>query len=100
MICWHKPGSQAVKKAQHDQHRVHVASGGNGVVRVLTGSALTEADGETDVGNFGIFEAAGEAEVRAFVEADPFTIAGIVDSVEIVRLPDRFKAHRIQPLSS
>ncbi len=68
-----------------------MASGGNSAARVLTGSALTEADGETDIGNFGIFEAAGEAELRAVLHADPFTMADIVDSVDIVRLPDRFR---------
>jgi uncharacterized protein YciI len=66
---------------------------------VLIGSALTEDDGETPIGNFGVLEAACREAAQAFAENDPFVLAGLVESIEITALASRFQAHRIDPLT-
>ena len=82
-----------------ERHREHVASGGGGLARVLIGSALTDDDGETPVGNFGVLDAPSREAAQAFAENDPFARAGIVESIDIVALPTRFPAHRIGPMT-
>ena len=58
----------------------HVATGGGGLAKVLIGSALTEDDGETPVGNFGVLEAPTREAAQAFAESDPYARAGLVES--------------------
>ena len=118
MICRHKPGMTELREQHRDAHRQHVATGGGGLARVLIGSALTEDDAETPLGNFGILEAStreaaqafeelrasgGPAGSRppsqAFAENDPFARAGLVESIEITALASRFQAHRIDPMT-
>ena len=101
MICPHYEGPQAA--ALRDQlrphHRAWVASGGNGLARVLTGSAMWNDDGE-GIGNFGVLEAKDEAAARAFATGDPFAKGGVVSRVELTRIADTFQADRIQPLTA
>ena len=99
MICKHKPGTLEMRERHRDAHRQHVASGGNGSVRVLTGSALTADDAETPCGNFGVLEAPTREAALAFATNDPFARAGIVESIEVVALASRFQADRIRPMS-
>jgi uncharacterized protein len=99
MVCRHRAGTEAVRAQHRDAHREHVLTGGGGVARVLTGSALTLEDGETPVGNFGVMEAPTREAVQAFAEADPFARAGIVESIEITPVAARFQAQRIDPLT-
>jgi uncharacterized protein len=101
MICPHNTGAEinALRDRLRPQHRDWVASGGNGLARVLTGSALWNAKAE-GIGNFGILEAQDEAAARAFAEGDPFFKGGVVKRVELTRLADTFQASRIQPLTT
>ncbi len=99
MTCRHKPGMTELRERHRDAHRQHVATGGGGLARVLIGSALTEDDGESPVGNFGVLEAASRQAAQAFAESDPFAIAGLVESIEITALASRFQAHRIDPMT-
>lgn len=99
MVCRHKPGSAALRDATREAHRAYVASGGDGGARVLTGSAITEDDGETATGNFGVLEAATRQAATDFAWNDPYALAGIVESVEITALASRFQANRIDPLT-
>lgn len=99
MICRHRPGMEALRTATREAHRAHVVSGHDGRVRVLIGSALTEDDGATGFGNFGILEAPDRATAVAFAEADPYARAGIVATIEITALATAFQAHRIDPMS-
>lgn len=94
MRCLHHPGMDAARDAHRADHRAWVQSGGEGVARVLIGSALLDDAGGA-VGNFGILAAAGMAEARAFAEGDPFVRAGIVAEIELTPLPEGFQAHRI-----
>jgi uncharacterized protein YciI len=100
MICPHKAGAEisTLRDTLRPQHRAWVASGGHGLARVLTGSALWTAGGE-GIGNFGILEAQDEVAARAFAEGDPFFAGGVVERVELMRLADTFQARRIDPLT-
>ncbi len=100
MICPHHSGTEIRNLRDHlrPQHREWVASGGKGLVRVLTGSALWNAHGG-GIGNFGIIEARDENAAHAFATGDPFYTGGVVKRVELTRLADGFQAHRIDPLT-
>lgn len=100
MICRHRPGADELRAAHREAHRAHVASGGGGLARVLIGSALTEDDAETPLGNFGVLEAPTREAARAFAEADPYARAGLVETIEIVALASRFQADRIRPMTA
>lgn len=99
MICRHRPGQDARRAEMRDAHRAHVASGHGGRVKVLIGSALTADDAESPIGNFGLLEAPDRAAAQAFAEADPYAVAGIVETIEITALAATFQAHRIDPMT-
>ena len=99
MICRHKPDVDALRDEHREAHRAHVVSGGGGVAKVLTGSALTQDDFSTAFGNFGVLEAPSREAAMAFAETDPYARAGIVESIEIMALASRFQAARIDPLT-
>ncbi|MEJ1156802.1 YciI family protein [Prosthecomicrobium sp. N25] len=99
MVCRHRAGLQDVREANREAHRRHVATGGNGLARVLIGSALVGEDGTTPVGNFGVMEAANREAVEAFAATDPYALAGLVETIEITALPAQFQAHRIDPMT-
>lgn len=100
MVCDHaKTADIATRRdAARADHRDWVTSGGGGLVKVLTGSAIWNADGE-GIGNFGILQAETEEKARAFAEGDPFYISGIVTGYTMTRLADGFRAERIDPLT-
>lgn len=100
MVCPHNTGAEinALRDQLRPEHRAWVASGGNGLARVLTGSALWNPKAE-GIGNFGILEAHDEETARAFGEGDPFFKGGVVKRVELTRLADTFRADRIAPLT-
>lgn len=100
MICHHHEGPKigALRDSLRPAHRDWVASGGDGVAIVLTGSALWNEAG-IGIGNFGILQASSEAAARAFAEGDPFATGGVVRAITLTRLADTFRADRITPLS-
>jgi uncharacterized protein YciI len=100
MICPHHAGPDvaALRDRLRPAHRAWVASGGDGLARVLTGSALWNDAGD-GIGNFGIIEADDEAAARAFANGDPFATGGVVKRVELTRMADSFQASRIDPLT-
>jgi uncharacterized protein YciI len=99
MICRHHPDAAERRAGARDAHRAHVTSGGGGIARVLTGGPLTEDDGETATGNFGVLDAPTREAAEAFAASDPYAQAGIVQSVEIIPIANRFQANRIDPLT-
>jgi uncharacterized protein len=99
MTCHHRPDVSDLRAQHRDAHRHHVATGGGGLARVLIGSPVTEDDGETQTGNFGILEAPTREAAMAFAEADPYALAGVVERIEITALASRFQAHRIDPMT-
>lgn len=98
MECTHHTGREAVRDRLRPKHRAWVASGGEGLVRVLVGSATLNDDG-TALGNFGLLEAANENDARAFAQGDPFALGGVVRDIRLLRLADTFQAHRIDPMT-
>lgn len=98
MVCQHHPDMYALRDLLRPAHRAWVASGGDGLASVLTGSALWDSDG-TGIGNFGILSAETETAARAFADGDPFAQGGVVCEITLTRLADTFQAGRIQPLS-
>ena len=100
MICPHHSGPDIAALRDHLRplHRDWVATGGNGLARVLTGAALWNGDGQ-GIGNFGILEAKDESAARAFAQGDPFAQGGVVARVEVTRLADSFQANRITALT-
>jgi uncharacterized protein YciI len=99
MICRHRPNASDLREQHQDTHRRHVSTGGDGLAKVLIGSALTDDDGETPIGNFGVLEAPSREAAVAFARQDPYALAGCVESIEITALASRFQAHRIDPMT-
>ena len=98
MQCTHHPDMDEKRDALRPDHRGWVGSGGNGLARVLVGSA-TMTPAETALGNFGILEAETYANALAFAEGDPFAKGGVVSDIQLTRLADGFQAHRIDPMT-
>ena len=98
MICHHHEHVATLRDELRPRHREWVQCGGNGLARVLTGSALWSDTGE-GIGNFGILEATDEDAARRFAEGDPFALGGVVARIELTRLADGFQAQRIDPLT-
>lgn len=98
MVCPHHEHVADLRDQLRPAHRAWVASGGNGLARVLTGSALWNDAGD-GIGNFGIIEAVDETAARAFANGDPFARGGVVSRVDLTRMADSFQAGRIRPLT-
>jgi uncharacterized protein YciI len=99
MICRHRDDVSVLRDETRPKHREHVASGGNGLAKVLTGSALRQTESEDGIGNFGVIEADSYEAALRFAETDPFYLSGVVQSVELIRLADTFQANRIDPMT-
>lgn len=99
MRCLHHPGQDAARDTHRPAHRAWVQSGGHGLVQVLIGSALLDADGR-GIGHWGVLVARGLDDARRFAEGDAFNTGGIVAQIELTLLPDGFPAQRIaDPMS-
>ncbi|WP_180901987.1 YciI family protein [Martelella soudanensis] len=94
MRCLHHPDMDLLRDEMRPRHREWVGGGGRGLVSVLIGSALIDEAGRSS-GNFGILEAKTRADAEAFANGDPFSVAGIVATVEVTPLPATFQADRI-----
>jgi uncharacterized protein len=99
MVCQHHANIDAQRDALRPAHRAWVASGGEGLAVVLTGSALWD-DGGAGIGNFGVLKAGSAEDAHAFAAGDPFAKGGVVREITITRLADTFQAARIDPLTS
>ncbi|MFZ3582867.1 YciI family protein [Loktanella sp. DJP18] len=98
MQCTHHPDMDATRDALRPDHRAWVATGGDGLARVLVGSATLHPD-MTALGNFGILQSESEANAMAFAQGDPFAKGGVVSDIRLIRLADGFQAHRIDPMT-
>src|SRR5436305_3908212 len=99
MTCRHRADAADLREQHRDAHRLHVSTGGDGLAKVLIGSPLTEDDGETPVGHFGVLEASSRDAAAAFARQDPYALAGIVESIELTARASRFQANRIDPMT-
>ncbi len=92
VISQDKPGMLEVRRDNRAAHLAHVKTGGGGLVRVLVGSPLGR---ETMTGTWMVMEAADEAAIAAFNAADPYEIAGLFASREILPIHAVFDPARI-----
>ncbi|MFN4100515.1 MAG: YciI family protein [Pararhodobacter sp.] len=96
MRCTHRPDADADRDHLRPTHREWNKSGGEGLVSVLTGSALWDADGVA-IGHWGILEAESLENARAYLAGDPFVTGGVVTDTDLTRMADGFAADRIHP---
>jgi uncharacterized protein YciI len=79
LICIDKPGALGLRMATREAHFAY-AGAHRGAVRL--GGPFLDEGGEM-AGSLIILEAADLAAARAFSAADPYTLAGLFQSVEI-----------------
>jgi len=77
-----RPDSAALRAETAAQHRDYVA---RFVPQIVLGGPLLAADGETMVGSQIIIDMPDAQAVRAFVENEPYTRAGLFEQVQIRR---------------
>jgi uncharacterized protein YciI len=78
-----RPGMQEVRAANRPPHREYLRNPGKHKVVVRVAGPTLAPDGETMNGMLLIVEAADAASVRAFLADDPYSRAGIFQSVEV-----------------
>ena len=77
-----RPHSDDLREATTDAHRAYVMAATDGM---YLGGPLLSDDGEMMVGSLIIKEFTGRAEAQAFVDAEPYNVAGLFESVTIRR---------------
>ncbi len=80
LICRDKPGALDLRMATREKHLAWVGDNMAKVIRA--GPMLT--NGGTMAGSVFFLEAESRAEVEAFNAADPYSLAGLWESVEIL----------------
>ena len=80
LICLDKPNSSAVRQEARPRHLAYIEARKD-AVRVA--GPFTSEDGASMLGSLIILEAADIGAARAFAANDPYTLAGLFDSVEI-----------------
>ncbi len=78
--CRDKPGSLDLRLATRDEHLAYVAGFAD---KLKLAGPVTLEDGETMAGSLLIFDVESQAEVEAFSAGDPYTRAGLFESVDI-----------------
>ncbi len=80
LFCEDKPDSEALRLANREAHLAYV--GDHSITVKLAGPMLSD-DGEHMIGSMFIVEANSVAEVSALNAADPYTLAGLFETVAI-----------------
>ena len=80
IVCVDKPNSVQLRMDTSPEHVEHLKAHADRLL--LAGPNLAE-DGTTSIGSILIFQAETAAEAKAFADADPYTKAGLFDSVTI-----------------
>lgn len=78
--CLDKPGSLGVRQATRPDHLAYVEAN---IARVVVAGPIFADDGTTPIGSLLILDMDSRAEVEAFAAADPYTKAGLFDTVTI-----------------
>ena len=78
--CIDKPDGMDKRMENRPAHLAFLNGLGS---RVKIGGALLAADCRTPVGSMIVFEADSEADVQALLAADPYSIAGLFESVDV-----------------
>ena len=85
-MCFDRAGAADLRTAQSKQHRQYVASfieGRNGA-KVVQGGPMLDASEAGYRGSFLVVEAESFTDVRAFHDGDPFTQAGLFETVHLI----------------
>ena len=80
VICTDKPGALETRKATRREHLEHLKALGDRLK--LAGPFLTE-DGKEPRGSLLVIEGESLADVKVIADADPYTKAGVFQSVDI-----------------
>lgn len=94
IICRDKPGMEETRAATRPSHLEYLGSGNYPVNRVL-GNPLSDENAQRMIGTFFIVEAKSRADVDAFTGGDPYSAAGIFESVEVIPLHANFDPAKI-----
>ena len=78
--CVDKPDSVDKRLASRPAHLAYLKRLG---AKVKIGGAMLDKDAANSIGSMLIFEGESEAEVRAILANDPYTLAGLFDSVTV-----------------
>ncbi len=77
------PGTDAERARVREAHRARLRAPAPHAVQVLQAGATLDADADRMNGTLLVVQAEDIAAVRAFVEGDPYVVAGVYASVEI-----------------
>lgn len=91
IYCLDKPNAGELRSGALPAHRDFV-DGRAACIR-MSGPLLAH-DGATRIGQLYVIEAADESTARAFIDNDPFTAAGLFESVVIHRFAAKFMQGR------
>ena len=78
--CVDKPMSADKRLANRPAHLAYLKDLGG---KVKIGGAMLDKDAQTPIGSMLILEGESEADIRAILANDPFTLAGLFDSVTV-----------------
>jgi uncharacterized protein YciI len=80
ITCTDKPGNLDLRLATRPRHLEYLDTQ---VAHIVVAGPLLDAEGKNPVGSLLVVEFPDEAAVQAFVDADPYTQAGVFASVTI-----------------
>jgi uncharacterized protein YciI len=86
LICWDKPGAQALRRENRDAHLAYLQATGN---VCFAGPFLAEENGDTQqisgdmIGSLLVLEVADRAAAEQWAAHDPYHLAGLFQRVEI-----------------
>ena len=83
VVCTDRPESAHVRARTIDAHRAYIDGYAHALV---TSGPLIEDDGETRCGQLYVIDVADRAAADAFTHEDPFTGAGLFESVLVRRI--------------
>jgi len=83
ITCVDKPGDSTARLSVLETHRAYLKTQDDKIV--MSGATLSD-DGETMTGSCFIIAADSRSEAEAFSNGDPFTAAGVFESVNITRM--------------
>jgi uncharacterized protein YciI len=84
-----KPGVLQLRLDQYAAHRAFIETEAEHGIKVVLSGPLQSDDGEIMTGSLFLIDAPDRAMVEAFVQADPFTQAGVWGEVSISRFHRR-----------
>lgn len=88
VICRDAEQSADLRAATLAAHRTHID---DWAARIAMSGPLVDDDGERRTGQFYVLVGDSRTDAKQFAEEDPFTIAGVFTSIEIMRMLPRYQ---------